>query len=186
MLISNSSIQWGEKAIARIKTEGEKLMTQDNTAQANPQAPRPNPALQQLEVLVGEWQMELSNASFLPDPSQTVKGRVTFEWAQDGAFLALRMGDKPPSPPAALWLIGRDESAPNYTVLYYDARSVSRVYEMSFSDGVWQMWRNSPNFSQRYEGKISSDGKTIAAKWEKSSDGTTWEHDFDVMYTKIK
>ncbi len=161
-------------------------MTQDNNpAQANPQAPRPNPALQSLEVLVGEWQMELSNASFLPSPSETVKGQVSFEWAQDGAFLLLRMGDKPPSPPAALWLISRDESTPNYIVLYYDARSVSRVYEMSFSEGVWKMWRNSPGFSQRYEGKISRDGLTVTAQWEKSSDGATWEHDFDVTYRKL-
>ena len=161
-------------------------MTQDNsTAQAYPQAPRPNPALQHLEVLVGEWQMELSNASFLPSPSETVKGAVSFEWAQDGAFLVLRMGDKPPSPPAALWLIGRDESNPNYTVLYYDARSVSRVYGMSFLNGAWKMWREAPGFWQRYEGTISQNGKTITSHWQKSSDGTTWEHDFDVTYTKI-
>lgn len=155
-------------------------MAEDNTH------PQTNPALKPLEVLVGEWEMELSNASFLPDPSETIKGRVTFEWVQDGAFLLLRMGDKPPSPPAALWLISRDESALLYTVLYYDARTVSRVYEMSFSEGVWKMWRNAPGFSQRYEGNISNDGKTITARWEKSFDGTTWEHDFNVTYTKIK
>lgn len=155
-------------------------MTEDNTH------PQTNPALKHLEVLAGEWEMELSNASFLPNPSETIKGRVSFEWVQDGAFLLLRMGDKPPNPPAALWLIGRDESAPLYTVLYYDARTVSRVYAMSFSEGVWKMWRNAPGFSQRYEGQISHDGKTITARWEKSSDGTTWEHDFNVTYTKIK
>lgn len=45
----------------------------------------------------------------------------------------MRMGGKLSSPPAALWLISRDESIPNYVVLYYDVRSVSRVYEMSFA-----------------------------------------------------
>jgi len=144
-----------------------------------------NPALKPLEELVGDWEMELSNASFLPRPSDTVKGSVSFEWVQDGAFLVMRMGDKPPSPHAALWLIDRDESAPNYTVLYYDARSVSRVYEMNFSESVWKMWRESPGFWQRYEGTLSNDGTTITAHWEKSSDGTKWEHDFDVTYTKV-
>jgi hypothetical protein len=86
--------------------------------------------------------MELSHASFLLRPSDSVKsGPVLIEWMQDGAFLAMRMGDKSPGPPQALWLIGRDDSAPNYTMLYYDARSVSRVYEMSFSQGVWKMWK---------------------------------------------
>jgi hypothetical protein len=146
---------------------------------------QPNPALKPLEVLVGKWEMEISNASFLPRSTDTIKGPVSFEWAQDGAFLLMRMGDEPPSPPAALWLISRDESTPNYTVLYYDSRSVSRVYQMSFSEGVWKMWRNAPGFCQRYEGTVGKDGKTISARWEKSSGGTRWEHDFDVTYTKV-
>jgi hypothetical protein len=129
--------------------------------------------------------MELSNAPFLPRPSDTARATVCFEWVQDGAFLMLRMGDKPPSPPAALWLISRDESDPTYVVLYYDSRRVSRVYVMSFSDGVWRIWREAPGFWQRYEGTLSTSGRTITGRWEKSSDGTTWEHDFDVTYTKV-
>ena len=154
-------------------------------AQAQPAPPQPNPALEPLEALVGDWEMELSNSSFLPSPSATAKGPVSFAWVQNGAFLVMRMGDKPPLPPAALWLISRDDSTPNYTVLYYDARSVSRVYEMSFAERVWKMWREAPGFWQRYAGRLSQDGKTITAQWEKSSDGTQWEHDFDVTYTKV-
>lgn len=144
-----------------------------------------NPALKPLEVLVGEWEMELSNASFLPYPSDTIKGLVSFEWVQDGAFLMMRMGDKLSGPPAAQWLISRDESAPGYIIFYYDSRSVSRVYEMSFAEDVWKMWRNASGFCQRYEGSVSKDGKTITARWEKSGDGARWEHDFDVTYTRI-
>ena len=39
-----------------------------------------NPALISLEGLVGKWEMELSQTSFLPDPSDTVKGPVLIEW----------------------------------------------------------------------------------------------------------
>ena len=99
--------------------------------------------------------------------------------------LALRMGDKAPSPSQALWLIHRDEAVPTYTVLYYDARHVSRVYEMSFQEQVWKMWRQAPGFWQRYEGRVSRDGQTITGRWQKSSDGRIWEHDFDVTYTKV-
>jgi len=163
------------------------MMTDDSVhAQAKTPSFQPNPALKPLEGLVGDWEMEISNASFLPRPSDRVKGGpVLIEWVQDGAFLVIHMGDKSPGPPQALWLIDRDDSTPNYTMLYYDARSVSRIYEMSFSEGVWKMWREAPGFWQRYEGTVSKDGKTITAHWEKSSDGSRWEHDFDVTYTKL-
>jgi len=48
-------------------------------------------------------------------------------------------------------------------VLSYDARSVSRVYEMSFSEGVWKMWREAPGFWQRYESTVSKNGKILLA-----------------------
>jgi hypothetical protein len=98
--------------------------------------------------------MELSNAAFLPEPTAIATGRVSLEWVENGAFLVIYMSDKPSSMPDATWLIGRDESAPNYTVLYYDARKVSRLYEMTFSDGIWKVWRNSPGLSQRFDGKL--------------------------------
>jgi len=146
----------------------------------------PNPSLKHLELLVGDWDMELSNASFLPTSSDVIKGHVAFKWVEGGAFLVMYMGNKPPSTPDAIWLISRDESTTNYTVLYYDNRKVSRVYEMSFSADIWKMWRNSPDFSQRFEGRFSNDGNIITALWEKSGDGATWEHDFDVTYTKAR
>ena len=144
-----------------------------------------NPALRDIEALAGEWAMELSNASFLPDPSTTVKGSVSFEWLEDGDFLVMRQGEKGDNN-WATWLISRDEDSRNYVVLYIDNRRVSRVYEMSLEKDVWRIWRNTPEFSQRFVGKISKDKKTIKAYWEKSTDGVTWEHDFDIAYTKIK
>lgn len=76
-------------------------MTDDSThIQAKTPLPLPNPALTPLEGLVGDWEMELSNAAFLPRPSDRVKGGpVLIEWVQDRAFLALRMGDKSSNPP---------------------------------------------------------------------------------------
>jgi hypothetical protein len=145
-----------------------------------------NPSLKTLERFVGDWDMEISNTSFLPHPSDTAEGHVSFEWVEDGAFLLMRMGEKLSRAPAAVWLIGRDEASPGYQVLYYDSRQVSRVYQMSFSDGLWKMRRESPGFSQRYEGQIGDDGNTIRARWEKSTDGSHWEHDFDLTYRRVR
>ncbi len=143
-----------------------------------------NPALVDLEFLSGEWNMELSNAPFLPSRDDTAHGHVTFEWIEDGALLVMRQSERSGNPPAARWAIGRDESCSDYKVLYSDIRGVSRVYEMSFLDGHWRLWRNSPGFSQCFEGRVSPDEKTITSHWEKSFDATTWEHDFDITYTR--
>lgn len=149
---------------------------------------QPNPVLKSLDVFVGDWDTEVSRASFLPDPSGTVIGHATVDWFEQGAFLVIHQGviqqGEKPAPPFSTWLIGRDESSEMYKVLYFDTRGVSRIYEMSFNDDVWKMWRNDPGFSQRFTGTFSKDGKSISAQWEKSSDGETWEHDFDLTYTK--
>lgn len=145
---------------------------------------RPNPALADLNILVGAWDAEISNARFLPDSSATVRSTISFVWIEGGDFLAMRQGSKPAGPPYATWIIGRDEADENYRVLYFDDRRVSRVYEMSFTSDGWRLWREAPNFSQRFTGKFSRDRTTITASWEMLRDGRTWEHDFDVRYTK--
>lgn len=96
----------------------------------------------------------------------------------------MRQSEHSGDPPSARWTIGRDESDPDYRVLYFDNRGVSRVYEMSLSGGSWKMWRNTPGFSQRFEGRISPDRNIIVSHWEKSFDGVTWEHHFDIKYNR--
>lgn len=144
-----------------------------------------NPALEQIAFLAGDWTVELSNAGFLGDPKARLETRASFEWVAGGGALMLRQGDKPPSPPAATWIIGRDEAQEGYTVIYNDSRGVSRIYEMRFLNGVWTMWRNHPAFSQRFTGKVSGDRRRIDAEWETSTDGRrSWEHDFDMTYRR--
>jgi hypothetical protein len=144
-----------------------------------------NPALAQLEFLVGTWDMTLSGASFLPDPDAKVHGSVTFEWIEHGAALVMRMGDA--ATPTATWIIGRDDAEPGYHVLYADDRGVSRVYRMSFGGGTWRMWRDTPEFSQRFDAEVNAGAgrPEIDGSWQKSVDGgMTWEHDFRVRYSR--
>ena len=58
-------------------------------------------------------------------------------------------------------IIGLDESTEEFTMLYSDARGVCRVVQMSLSEGVWKMWRETPGFFQHYTGTFSGDGNTI-------------------------
>jgi hypothetical protein len=144
----------------------------------------PNPSLEGLDVFVGEWNVEISNISFLSDPSARGLGQYRFEWLEGGAFLMMHSEVEDPHVPDAVAVIGRDNSVETYSMLYYDTRGVSRIYEMSLEEGVWKLWRNSPDFSQRFTGRFSEDGDTITASWEKSSDRSNWEHDFDMTYKR--
>jgi hypothetical protein len=95
-----------------------------------------------------------------------------------------------PEAPDGIAIIGADpESEGNYRQHYFDSRGVARLYKMSLDAGVWRLWRDEPDFSpldfsQRFTGTFSADGKTIAGRWEICHDGTTWEPDFDLTYTK--
>jgi hypothetical protein len=144
-----------------------------------------NPALADLAVLVGDWELVLSDAAFLPDPTATVQGRASFTWIEDGAYLLYRIGDRTAGPPWSLSLIGRDEQQATYTVLYVDDRGVSRSYAMRFDAGEWQQWRAAPGFSQRFRGTVSEDHNTITARWETSADGVQWEHDFAMTFRRV-
>jgi len=41
------------------------------------------------------------------------------------------------------------------------------------------------HFAQRYIGTFGADGTTIEGAWETCQDGSTWEHDFDLIYTRL-
>jgi hypothetical protein len=141
--------------------------------------------LTELLPLLGTWRLVLWGGSFLPNPDERVDaGLVRFEWIEDGAALAMRQGGEDDAPPAARMLIGRDQDEDRYTVLYSDARGVSRVYRMNFASGQWQLWRDNPSFAQRFQAMLSEDGTRMTGHWEKSFDGGTWEHDFNVEYTR--
>jgi hypothetical protein len=142
--------------------------------------------LKPLEVLSGRWDMEIRwspKSHKLVGGPATVRGATRFEWIEDGHFLVHHQGGTDGAPDAR-WLMGRDETSGEYSVLYADARGVSRVYQMSFDDGVWRLWRKAPGFNQRFEGRLSTDSRTIEAHWQKSEDGKTWELDFDLKYVK--
>ena len=142
-----------------------------------------NPALAPLQDLVGMWELELR---FPADSDSIAGGHAAFEWLEGGAFLILRLPVEADSPARSIWLIGRDESLDDYTVFYFDLRQVSRIYQMSLTAaGVWKMWRDAPGFSQRFTGAFNPAKTTITARWEKSTDGSTWQHDFDMTFSRV-
>lgn len=144
-----------------------------------------NPALERLAVFVGEWNMEITAMSFQADKTAVVRGRASFEWTEDGAFL-MQHSDVPDSDfPRGTSVIGPDDTAGTYCMLYFDSRGVSRIYQMSLSADTWKLWRDFPSFSQRFTATFSDDHNVMNARWEQSSDGSNWELDFEETYTRV-
>jgi len=147
-----------------------------------------NPAIERLGVLVGEWTML---PEFKDLPSGDIGARVVFEWMPGERFLIQRWEVPVPEAPDGIAIIGADpESEGNFLQHYFDSRGVARVYEMSISDRVWKLWRDAPDFSaldfsQRYTGTFNDDGSIITGSWEIRHEGSPWEQDFALTYTKI-
>jgi hypothetical protein len=144
-------------------------------------------ALAALAPLVGEWTVA---ARFPNQALGEVPGATTvFEWLPGERFLVQRWEVPVPEAPDGIAVIGFDEERGSLLQHYFDSRGVARVYEMTFVDRVWRLERTeadfSPlDFSQRYVGELSDDGRTIAGRWEIAHDRSTWELDFHLTYTR--
>ena len=132
--------------------------------------------MEEFDILVGEWTIEAFGA---------VGGRVTFEWLDGRTFLIQRWTVDVPEAPNGIALIGPERYDDRVVQHYFDSRGVARVYETTLADGVWRLWRDGPDFAQRFEGRISDDGSTIEAAWEIAEAPDEWRHDFDMTYRRV-
>jgi hypothetical protein len=149
-----------------------------------------HPALDRLDTLVGRWAVQ-------PKIPGVGTAWTEFTWHEGGLFLR-QYSDTEPIPPTTphAWrdnapfpttaLIGLDDATEEFTLLYADARGVHRVYRMTLDGGVWKQWRDAPGFNQRFTATLSPDGDTMDGQWEMSTDGTTWNVDFELTYTRVR
>ena len=145
------------------------------------EAAKPNAALQPLSVLIGTWNTVGTHPLV---PGTTFHGRTSFEWIEGGAFLIMHSEIDEPQIPSGIAIFGTDDTTGECSMLYFDERGVSRRYEVSIKGNVWRWWRNAPGFSQRFVGTIAADGRTIDGRGELSRDGTKWEGDLQLIYTR--
>jgi hypothetical protein len=136
--------------------------------------------MKQFDVLIGEW----VTVSTHPQLPTAIHGHVTFEWLKDGALLVWQDWVEGEDIPSAYSVIGHDDAAEACTMLYTDVRGVARVYQMSLEGGVWKMWRNSADFSQRMTATFSDNNNTINWRGEMSHDGSRWEEDLSMTFTR--
>jgi hypothetical protein len=139
-------------------------------------------SLKSLERLSGRWEIEITH----PHIEGKVRGSASFEWLWANRFLLLRSNIEHPDFPDSISLIGIEEGAENFTMHYFDSRGVARTMSMSLADGVWRIWREGSDFSQRYTGRFEDHGTAITGRWEINEDGTTYKHDFGLTYRKVR
>ena len=145
------------------------------------EAARPNPALEPLSVLLGRWRTVGTHPLV---PGTTFHGRTSFAWMAGGAFLIMQSEIDEPQIPSAVAIFGTDDSTGECSMLYFDERGVSRRYEVRMQDNMLRWWRNAPGFSQRCDTTIDPDGRTMTSRGQYSRNGTTWEPDLELTYTR--
>jgi hypothetical protein len=143
--------------------------------------PTAEKALKELDVLIGEWELEAVPPNGEPWPGEA---RASFQWIADGRLLQGTTEIEMPEAPNSISVYGCDAANGTYFQLYTDDRNVCRVYEMTIGDGKWTLEREGEPFNQRFSAEISDDGKTIAGRWE-TDEGEGWRTDFDLTYRKV-
>jgi hypothetical protein len=138
--------------------------------------------------LIGTWEFE----PFV-DRRSAGKGRATFEWMEDGAFVVERTdaewsdpGWVANAPVSTRSVIGFDDTTGEVAMLYADSRGVFRIYRGTLTGEAWRLERAAPDFHQRFIGVFRDDGRTIDGRWESSPDGSSWELDFPITYRKLE
>jgi len=141
-----------------------------------------NARLADFAPLLGEWR---TNGKHPQLPGRTLRGSVSFERIEGGAFVRVRSTSAEPEIPNGVALFGTDDAAGEGTMLYFDERGVSRRYDFSVGDGVLSWWRDDPEFRQRFTVKIHPGGQRLSGTGEMSRNGGPWEGDLALEYERL-
>jgi hypothetical protein len=140
-----------------------------------------NPALEPLDVLVGEWGLTLTDSWFLESRGVKQEGRAVGRWLGD-AFIELEAELE--GAPTWHFVFGRNDASDELVALYHDPRPMSRVFGVDIQGTELTLLRQDPDFHQRFVATVGSD--RIDGRWDASEDqGNTWRKDFDLIFERI-
>jgi hypothetical protein len=130
------------------------------------------------DVLIGAWDTEATH----PMVEGVVAGRMTFEWLEGGKFLIQRARNEHEQFPDSICVIGAPETGDGLVMEYFDSRGVRRTYGISLEDGVLRMWRDDPEFAQRFAATLGPD--RFDGRWELARTPGEWKDDLRVAYRR--
>ena len=145
-------------------------------------AMKANVVLAPLDRVVGEWNLAGSHPGL---PGRTLRGKVTFERIDGGAFLRMHSKMEDPEIPEGVAIFGTDGDDDTCTMLYFDERGVARIYDVAFHADGFNWSRDSPKFAQDFRVTIADDGRTMEGEGTMKKDGGLWEPDLRLSYARI-
>lgn len=141
-----------------------------------------NPTLSFLDRTVGTWNVTGSHPYLA---GRTLRGRVTFEHIEGGAFVRMHSKMEDAEVPEGVAIFGTDDDAKTCTMIYVDVRNVSRRYDITFHEDGFGWSRDTPAFSQRFRIRITKDGRTMEGEGTMKKEGADWEPDLRLSYTRV-
>jgi hypothetical protein len=142
-----------------------------------------NPELAPLDRAIGTWSVTGSHPYL---PGRTLRGNVTFERIEGGAFLRMHSTVADPEFPEGVAIFGTDGDDGTCTMLYFDSREVARRYQVEFHVDGFSWSRDSPKFAQRFELKFRDDGRRMEGEGRMKKDGASWEPDLRLTYIRVE
>ena len=137
-----------------------------------------DPHLEPFDTLIGTWATEATHPEF----DAIVPGTITFEWLEGGQFLVQRSRNEHELFPDAICVIGAPEQGDGLLMEYFDSRGVRRTYGIVLEDGVLRIWRDDPEFAQRFAATIAPDA--FEGLWQLARTPGDWRDDLRVIYRR--
>jgi hypothetical protein len=142
---------------------------------------KPNSALAPLDRALGTWTVTGSHPYL---PGRTLRGEVTFERIEGGAFVRMRSRMEDPEIPEGTAIFGTDDDDDACTMLYFDARGVARRYDVDLRADGFTWSRESRELAQRFRVTVAKDGHVMEGEGTMKKDGGAWEPDLRLSYVR--
>ena len=152
---------------------------QQNLSSVGGAANKPNPALKPFEFLIGDWR---TTGTHPMTRGRQLLGRTSFTWHEGGAFLMMRSEVDEPGFPDGVAIIGSDDAAGRFSMIYFDERGVSRVMDVTVAEDSVTWRHDDPKFAQRLT--IRREEDRLISKGLMSENGGPWTDDLSQVFER--
>lgn len=140
----------------------------NTSAELTPQPPQPSPALEQLDLMVGIWELR----GLDHDSGGEILGRLHFEWMEGGFYLVQRVEiDYAGRAVRGTEYTGYQESTGKLRSYFFSSEGpgpfgdVALEYVWELTENALRIWGGDVGSPASFRGEISPDFDVIAGAW---------------------